>query len=414
MAQSQVPEIRFEDLLRANSGPNLGSALATGIGSFQEGMTLAETMKMKRQQQALEMEKLKAEIAAAAQKTRMDEASLIQTEVPVKVTKTSAELQSPLNVPAQRDIIPGQPVNVPTVPYQATEMQPREMTPEAFKASTAKDTVTGASRPVPLGLELPDGTQVAGYFDTMLKQYMIPDSKTGEYVPAPPGTKRGYRLNTLETGSGDYAVTSGASGKVVGGISSASAKVPQEKYGTVMNVQSLGKRDRDTVINMVNDARNDENIKKARNLIGQMRNLRAQVVSDNKIAIDRLGGQIQKLVAGDSGNLAAWEQRDPNSRAVLDRFFQLVTMSASGQLLPENKSELIKLLDTVNENMKLNIDENADYYASSMVETFPQLNKAAMKRKIGIETYTKNAPKEEANGEMDAVAKVLGLKKKGQ
>jgi len=204
-----------------------------------------------------------------------------------------------------------------------------------------------------------------------------------EAVNAP---ERAYASQFVQTASGDWITApKSRSGQTV---STATAPIPEKRIGTVMNVDSLSVKDRDAALSMITDARNDENIKKARNLIGQMRSLREQIVSDNPIAIDRLGGQIQKLVAGDTGNLAAWEQRDPNSRAYVQRFLQFLSMGAEGILLPKNKEKLLELLDIVDKNMKINIDENADFYATSMVETFPQLNKAAMKRKIGIGTYT--------------------------
>lgn len=62
---SRVPKFSVEELQRAMQGPNIGQALATGFGQFQEGESLARTIeekKLEKQKKLLEIQQLVAKM----------------------------------------------------------------------------------------------------------------------------------------------------------------------------------------------------------------------------------------------------------------------------------------------------------------------------------------------------------------
>lgn len=233
---------------------------------------------------------------------------------------------------------------------------------------------------------LPDGTQAnkmigfdaQGAYNPLNGSRVVSEE---DYVALP---ERSYAMQPIEDAEGNYLMApKSKSGKVFTGGSA----VKPKDVGTVKDINLLPKKQATDANLRLKDAIEDPVIKNAKNTAVTITNVEKLLASNNKVAIDRLGGLTQKLVALDSGNLAAWEQRDPNSRAYIERLKQLWTMGSKGELTKESKAELLDLLKITKENLLQNMDDAAEQRLDALVKTYPRLNKEAMKEKLGITVY---------------------------
>lgn len=223
--------------------------------------------------------------------------------------------------------------------------------------------------------------------------------------------ERSYAMADVEDSEGNVMfVPKSRSGKV----GTAGSAVPEKEKGKITDVFQLPKKQAADANARLKDAMEDPVIKNAKNTTVTISNVEKLLESNNKVAIDRLGGLTQKLVALDSGNLAQWEQRDPNARDYISRIHQFYTMSTKGELSPKAKKELQDLLKITKENLLMNMEDAAEQRVSALVETYPRLNKDAMKKKLGVEVYKKRlSPPESAGFSIDQDALAAELKRRG-
>lgn len=234
-------------------------------------------------------------------------------------------------------------------------------------------------------LELTNGKTVAATFDN--GTYYYANTKTP--IPADQIAGRAYGLTPVQNADGSVSLVSRTSGTERNVHSTAVPAVPASKYGTVKSLAPLEKTERGDVLERITAAKNDEVIKKGRESLKTLDSVIMNLDRNNKVATDRLGGLVQKLVALDSGNLAAWEQRDPGSRDVISRIGQYYTMATKGELSKKNKAELKKLLDNAQENLVKNMNDTADSHADTITSLYPELNKDFVKSSFGLGVYNK-------------------------
>lgn len=210
-------------------------------------------------------------------------------------------------------------------------------------------------------------------------------------------SKQGFKLSRAtpqlrEDAAGNLIVVDPNIGQRNVEIGTGAAPIPLDKLGTVadLNDPLVPKTDRAQIIKELNDTKNDPIVRNALKLLPVADNVERFLKEDNKVALDRLGGLTQKIIATDSGNLAAWEQRDPNARAIIDRIKQWATMNTQGLLLNTTKEEMVNAMQIMRENVAENMNRVADITADNLIGLYPQLNRQAMLEKMGI---TKQATK---------------------
>jgi len=208
--------------------------------------------------------------------------------------------------------------------------------------------------------------------------------------------KKGFKLSRAtpqvqQDAAGNIFAFDPILGKRIFQTSTGAPPIPKEKHGTVTNINHplVPRNVRKDIIQDIQAIRRDPAIKNALKILPQLENVERFLKEDNKVAIDRLGGLTQKLIALDSGNLAAWEQRDPGSRAIITKLRQWARMHASGILIKENKEEMIRVLRITRDNMALNVQDSAGLTINVLTELYPQLNKEALWKKAGLGQFLK-------------------------
>lgn len=363
------------------------------------------------QQKALAEQKSRDEAAAAKEQKWVDTAKIVQSGADMINKFTSdakakaqedAYKSAQLWVGKQNEVDPttgttyGESAQFnPTLEAFMAKAAPEEYKKEKIKSmlemqnprtnSTAEARKTGIRDML---VQMPDGTEAnkmigfdaeGAYNPLNGKRVLSPD----DYSALP---ERSYAMQGVEDSEGNVNfVPKSRTGKVnTGGVG-----VPEKERGKISDINLLPKKQAADANLRLKDAMEDPVIKNAKTTAVTISNVEKMLSSNNKIAIDRLGGLTQKLVALDSGNLAAWEQRDPNSRAAYDRLMQFIKMNAKGELTDKNKAEFADLLKVTKDNLLVNMEDAADQRISGLVETYPRLNKDAMKKKLGLDVYKK-------------------------
>lgn len=197
--------------------------------------------------------------------------------------------------------------------------------------------------------------------------------------------------------AGDFVTIDQVTGTAGNTISSGATKIPEEKYGTVksLNDPLLPAEDRKQLVTQVTEIERDESIKNAKKLVPTLDNVIRYIDTNNKVAIDRLGGLVQKLVALDSGNLATWEQRQPGSAEVIERIEQFFTMGVNGTLTDDNKQELKELLAITAKNLSENVKESSAVTLNRLEASYPQMNRQYLEELAGLKDFYRyiNNPK---------------------
>lgn len=251
--------------------------------------------------------------------------------------------------------------------------------------------------PQQASLELKNGEIAAATFKNGKYYY----ANTDEVIPPKEMAGKGYGLVPVTNADGSKSFVSRTTARKLGNIDTSAAPIPKSKLGKVtdLNDPLIQGADRKEIITQLNKVKADPIVKGAVKMIPMLDNVERYLKEDNKVALDRLGGLTQKMIALDSGNLAAWEQRDPGSRDYISRLKQFASMASEGKLAPKNKEELIKVLTITRDNLKTNVETSAGASIDSLVEIYPQLNKEAMYKKTGmggiIKYITTNQKKKE-------------------
>jgi len=222
--------------------------------------------------------------------------------------------------------------------------------------------------------------EVTGEMTHVITQQPIDKAKYANYQMVRNGPQ--VRKNA----TGDYIVIDPTANVATGVIGSGAEEIPKEKYGTVgeINHPLVKAEDRREIVKTIASINSDPIMRAAVKTVPMLNNVERYLETDNKVAIDRLGGLTQKLIAMDSGNLAAWEQRDPGSREVIEKIKQFAKMHAKGTLTKKNKAEMVDVLKTARTNLALNVQASAGMKMEQMLELYPVLNKEAMYKKAGM------------------------------
>lgn len=220
-------------------------------------------------------------------------------------------------------------------------------------------------------------------------QYYYPNTDT--LIPPESIVGKGYGLTPVVSGSGATNMVSRTSGSPLATVSSKDATIPEEKRGTVTELTGLEKNDRTRAFQMIDTAKDDPIIRSNRTALKTVQGLRKAIENNDKVAMDRMGGLMQKVIAQDSGNLAQWEQRDPNSRAALDRLQNWISFTVQGKPTEETKEMILATLSNMEGIAQSVTDDAFELHATSVTESFPQLNKAAVLRKMGKEVINKKS-----------------------
>ena len=211
--------------------------------------------------------------------------------------------------------------------------------------------------------------------------------------------------------AGNFQILEPVVGQTKGNISSGATTIPKDKYNTVstLNDPLVPAEDRKQIISQTATIENDEAIKNAKKLVPTIDNVIRFIDSNNKIAMDRLGGLTQKLVALDSGNLAAWEQRDPNSREIIERIKQYFTMGVKGELTPEAKQELKDLLVITSENLGTNVKESSAVTLNRLEAAYPQMKREYLEELAGLKDFNRYINKSTRHLKQSTKAAPTGL-----
>jgi flagellar motor protein MotB len=416
-AQRRVPQFSLAELLAAHQRPDIGGAVKAGFEGLQKGQELSAILADKK----LAREKQQQEMQRATQQREAEEALIREASAPVPTSRTiskpgfptispvelpSGELVSPegpsrfippssRQVPlAQEEIAQAEQAKQQKLKGLAIAAAPSEFAKSLAKEESGRGKVTGRDIQQ-FYLVSPDGKdripvtydEVSQELTHLVTKQPVDSQKYADYQMI----RSAPQIRT--DASGNLMIVEPTLGTSPFRLTTATAEIPPEQYGTVTSIQALPTTDRREVQKVIEQGRKDENAKKARAILLKTQNLRDAVLTDNKVLIDRLGGQTQKIIAEDVGNLAQWEQRDPGARDYYTRFINFLSMGSRGVLAERNKSEFLRLLDTYEQNYIRNLDIFADQYAESLVEIYPQLNKEAMKAKMGYGVFQQRETK---------------------
>lgn len=363
------------------------------------------------QEKAMAEEKSRQEAAAAKEQKWIDTAKIVQTgaDMITKFTETAklkaqedAFQAAQLWVGRQKETDPttgktfGEDPNFnPTLEAYMAKAAPEEYKKEKIKsmlemADGGRGKITGrdiqqfhlvkGSHRVPV-----DYDEVTKTMTNVITKEPIDPTKYADYqmVRSAPTVK--------QDASGNWQIIDPTYGGETNRLSSGALPVPKEKYGTVtmINDPLVPENDRKEIVKTVVGINNNPTVKNAAKMLPMLNNVETYLKTDNKVALDRLGGLTQKMIALDSGNLAAWEQRDPGSRDVIQRLRQFAKMHIKGELTNKNKEELVEVLKVTRENLAANVEASAGMEIEQMLELYPQLNKEAMYKKAGLENFKK-------------------------
>lgn len=189
--------------------------------------------------------------------------------------------------------------------------------------------------------------------------------------------------------AGNIIMVDSTLGEQTAKVSTGVTEVPEALYGKVtkINHPSLGKEDRQEIVKEIQQIKKDPSVTAAKKMLPMLKNVEDYLDVDNKVAIDRLGGLTQKLIALDSGNLAQWEQRDPGARDYITRLKQWASMSAKGKLNKENKKDMVEVLQITRKNIAENTAASVGIPLDSLVELYPQMNKKALYKMSGVDSF---------------------------
>ncbi len=214
----------------------------------------------------------------------------------------------------------------------------------------------------------------------------------GEDITNMPGVSEAvpaFAPAAVETGSGAVKFEERNTPNKPKVVSTTDGTVPPEKVGTVSDLTRLETRDRDKVFKVIETAKNDTLVAEGRKALKPLAIMRKAINEDNQALIDRMGGLFHKAATADVGNLAAYEQRDPNTRAIFDRLKNAGSMWVKGTPAKNTKAEILEALDTAETVITGTVADSFNLHADTVVESFPQLNREAVLDKMGAKEFVK-------------------------
>ena len=237
------------------------------------------------------------------------------------------------------------------------------------------------SRPIPMGLELPDGTQALGYFDPATRKYHL---QTGEEAPA--GTKRAYKYDIRPDAEGNARILSGSSGKQVGSVGLEGREVGAEDVGTVKSIFALPPEQRRSAQTAIDEFTKDPNFRSARGAFFQTERLGRALSARNFVFDEKLGLQLARMF-GDAGNISIVEQEvGRENRQLVEKGKQLLERYVkTGELSEANRQEVLRALKIMQFAQLESIEGEAGLVTDRItgdLGELPRLNPEAFRAKL--------------------------------
>lgn len=222
-----------------------------------------------------------------------------------------------------------------------TKAFPEEAGKELSKAAFGQlgdQKLTNATKPSPVALEMPDGTQVLGYFDPTDKTYYTQDG-----TPAPQGSKRSYKYDIRTDSNGNLQIISGASGKDMGTVSSAPEK-PSVVDGKTLktNINQLAPEEGKRLEKLKEDFNTDKAVSAAIAKQSDYQIAEASIEANNWVGDAALISVAAKGLGRDVGALSDVEQdRYQFPKKFVDRVRTKYSNWVKGEI-PEQDREVFK------------------------------------------------------------------------
>lgn len=277
-----------------------------------------------------------------------------------------------------------------TVSYESTPEYKSELAsliarnnPEALTSSLARSAeITGnpttATKSTPMALELPNGSQTLGYFDPTSKKFYLQDG-----TEAPSGSKKSYKYDLRADSEGNLIVTSGASGRTVGGISTKGRTISEEGKGKVTQLNQLPTQTRKEFQSDLSEAKKETVFKEEFKKLQNAARMKSMVEARNFVFDQKMGLQMARVL-GDSGNISIVEQQSgTESKQVVEKGKQLLeTYIKTGKLTESNRKAILEAVDVMDSAAKTNLNDQLSVEEDRLSSLYPQLDRKFIRESI--------------------------------
>lgn len=269
----------------------------------------------------------------------------------------------------------------------ATKAYPEEAGKQITKSIFGQlnpNKLTGASRPTPMALELPDGSQALGYFDPTTKQFLLQDGE-----PVPEGTKRSYKYDIRPDSEGNLQVISGASGRTVSGISTEAGAIPEKEMGKVRQLNKLPVQTRKEFQSDISERAKDPIFREEFKKTLQVTRMHDMLEARNFVFDQKIGLQMARVL-GDAGNISVVEQLEgKENKQVVEKGKQLIeTYIRSGELTESNRKAIIEAIKVMDEAAKNNLNGLVSMDEERLSAVYPQLDKDFIRESLVGKTWS--------------------------
>lgn len=311
------------------------------------------------------------------------------TQVPITVPAKSSLFPDLIQAPivAEDNLTPTTQSYGTTPEYKdqlaamVARINPEAVTNQIAKSSSftgEPNRLTTASRSTPMALEMPDGSQTLGYFDPTDKKFYLQDG-----TEAPVGSKKSYKYDLRPDSEGNLMVTSGASGRTVGGISTKGRTITEEGKGKVTQLNQLPTQTRKEFQSDLSEAKKETVFKEEFKKIQQASRMKSMLEARNFVFDQKIGLQMAKVM-GDAGNVAVVEQTEgKESKQVVQKGKQLLeTYIKTGKLTEANRKAILEAVDVMDSAAKTNLSEQVSVEEERLSSLYPQLDRKFIRESI--------------------------------
>lgn len=296
----------------------------------------------------------------------------------------------------------------------ATKAYPAEMGKELskslFEQMNPDSKLNYASKPNPMGLELPDGKQTLGYFDPVQRGYFLADGS-----PAPEGTVRAYKYDIKPDSEGNLQVISGASARRVGGVGTEASAIPEKEMGKVKQLNKLPIATRREFQSDISERAKDPVFREEFKKTLQVTRMHDMLKARNFVFDQKIGLQMAKTL-GDAGNVAVVEQTEgKENKQVVEKGRQLIeTYIRSGKLTEQNRAAIVEAIQVMDRAAKSNLQGLVAMDEERLSAVYPQLDKNFIRESLVGKSWSEKLKPQEENGiNVDMSALDAELKRRG-